>query len=84
MGKDGTQDGTYIYQVDAFTQEVFGGNPAGVVPDAHGLSDDFMQKMAREMNLSETAFVLDLRGDQAWLEKDAKGRSCLLYTSRCV
>jgi trans-2,3-dihydro-3-hydroxyanthranilate isomerase len=70
-----SRGGIHIYQVDAFTNEVFGGNPAGVVPDARGLSDDAMQKMAREMNLSETAFVLDLRGDQAWLEKDAKDRS---------
>ena len=41
-----------IYQVDAFTDVVFGGNPAGVVPDASGLSDDTMQKIAREMALS--------------------------------
>lgn len=51
-----------IYQVDAFTDVVFGGNPAGVVPDATGLSEEVMQKIAREMNLSETAFVIDLRG----------------------
>ena len=51
-----------IYQVDAFTDVVFGGNPAGVVPDASGLSDDTMQKIAREMALSETAFIIDTRG----------------------
>lgn len=51
-----------IYQVDAFTDVPFGGNPAGVVPDATGLSEDAMQKIAREMNLSETAFVVDTRG----------------------
>jgi len=50
-----------IYQVDAFTHVAFGGNPAGVVPDARGLSEDLMQKIAKEMNLSETAFVVDLR-----------------------
>jgi trans-2,3-dihydro-3-hydroxyanthranilate isomerase len=50
-----------IYQVDAFTDVVFGGNPAGVVPFARGLTADSMQKIAREMNLSETAFVVDLR-----------------------
>jgi len=49
------------YQVDAFTDVLFGGNPAGVVPDARGLSDETMQKIAREMNLSETAFIVDLR-----------------------
>jgi hypothetical protein len=52
-----------IYQVDAFTDVHFGGNPAGVVPRAEGLSADLMQKIAREMNLSETAFVVDLRKD---------------------
>ncbi len=46
-----------IYQVDAFTDKPFNGNPAGVVPDARGLSDEHMQKIAREMNVSETAFV---------------------------
>ncbi|MDF2569981.1 MAG: phenazine biosynthesis protein [Sporomusa sp.] len=46
-----------IKQVDAFTIEPFGGNPAGVVTDANGLSDELKQKIAKEMNLSETAFV---------------------------
>jgi len=46
-----------IKQVDAFTSIPFGGNPAGVVTDASGLSDELKQKIAREMNLSETAFV---------------------------
>ena len=46
-----------IYQVDAFTRQAFKGNPAGVVPDARGLSASSMQCMAREMNKSETAFV---------------------------
>ena len=51
-----------IYQVDAFTDVIFGGNPAGVVPDATGLTEDVMQKIAREMALSETAFIIDKRG----------------------
>lgn len=46
-----------VYQVDAFTDVPFGGNPAGVVPDARGLTEEEMQKIAREMALSETAFV---------------------------
>ncbi len=46
-----------IKQVDAFTTHPFGGNPAGVVTDAAGLSPQLMQNIAREMNLSETAFV---------------------------
>jgi trans-2,3-dihydro-3-hydroxyanthranilate isomerase len=44
--------------VDAFTRERFAGNPCGVVTDAGGLSDAAMQQIAREINLSETAFVL--------------------------
>jgi PhzF family phenazine biosynthesis protein len=47
-----------IRQVDAFTNRIFGGNPAGVVPDAEGLTDQEMQQIASEMNLSETAFIL--------------------------
>ncbi len=47
-----------IYQVDAFTTEKFRGNPAGVVPEADGLSAAQMQMIARELNNSETAFVL--------------------------
>ena len=46
-----------IKQVDAFTSLPFGGNPAGVVTDANNISDDIKQKIAKEMNLSETAFV---------------------------
>jgi PhzF family phenazine biosynthesis protein len=47
-----------IKHVDAFTTEPFAGNPAGVVLDARGLSDAAMQNIARELNLSETAFIL--------------------------
>lgn len=46
-----------IYQVDAFTTEKFKGNPAGVVMNADGLSDQEMLSIARELNNSETAFV---------------------------
>jgi trans-2,3-dihydro-3-hydroxyanthranilate isomerase len=45
-------------QVDVFTDEPFGGNPLAVFPDARGLSTKEMQCLAREMNLSETTFVL--------------------------
>lgn len=47
-----------LYQVDSFTTELFRGNPAGVVPDADGLTATQMQAIAREMNNSETAFLL--------------------------
>ncbi len=46
-----------LYQVDSFTQERFHGNPAGVVPNADGLTEEQMQRIAREMNNSETAFI---------------------------
>jgi len=47
-----------IYQVDAFTDQVFGGNPAAVCPLSSWLSDQVMQQIAMENNLSETAFFV--------------------------
>ncbi len=47
-----------FYQLDVFTKKAFGGNPLAVFPEAKGLSDEEMQQIAREMNLSETVFVL--------------------------
>ena len=47
-----------IYQVDAFTKNVFSGNPAAIVPLEEWLGDDLMQKIAVENNLSETAFFV--------------------------
>lgn len=47
-----------IYQVDAFTDKVFGGNPAAVVPLTQWLPDETLQKIALENNLSETAFFV--------------------------
>jgi trans-2,3-dihydro-3-hydroxyanthranilate isomerase len=43
---------------DVFTDRIFGGNPLAVLPDAAGLAGEQMQAIAREFNLSETAFVL--------------------------
>lgn len=51
-----------IFQVDAFTRERFRGNPAGVVANADGLSEGQMREIARELNNSETAFVLSPTG----------------------
>ena len=48
----------HFYQADVFTNEPFGGNPLAVFPDANELSDREFQQIAREMNLSETVFVL--------------------------
>lgn len=47
-----------IYQVDAFTGVPFKGNPAAIMVLEGEVADDWMQNMASEMNLSETAFVL--------------------------
>lgn len=47
-----------IYQVDAFTDHIFGGNPAAVCPMASWLSKMEMQQIAMENNLSETAFFV--------------------------
>ena len=57
-----------VYQVDAFTTELFSGNPAGVVPNADGMTDRQMQQLARELNNSETAFVFDRQEDGADIE----------------
>ncbi|MEL7648389.1 MAG: PhzF family isomerase [Sedimentibacter sp.] len=47
----------HLYQIDSFTKEKFTGNPAGVITNADGLSEIEMQKIARELNNSETAFI---------------------------
>lgn len=51
-----------VYQIDAFTTRRYQGNPAGVVANAHGLRDEQMQLIARELNNSETAFILPAEG----------------------
>lgn len=45
-----------LYQVDAFTEKIFGGNPAAVCPLDKWLPDELMQNIAMENNLAETAF----------------------------
>ncbi|HYM04008.1 MAG TPA: PhzF family phenazine biosynthesis isomerase, partial [Stellaceae bacterium] len=47
-----------LYQVDAFTDHIFGGNPAGIVPLERWLPDATMQAIAAENNLAETAFFV--------------------------
>ena len=46
-----------IYQIDAFTDRLFGGNPAAVITLESWLPDEVMQAVAAENNLAETAFV---------------------------
>lgn len=48
----------HFFTADVFTDSPFGGNPLAVLPDAAALDGDVMQRIAREFNLSETAFVL--------------------------
>lgn len=49
-----------IYQIDAFTDKVFSGNPAAVCPLDHWLRDDILQNIAMENNLAETAFYVKI------------------------
>lgn len=54
-----------FYTLDVFTTTRFQGNPLAVITDGDGLSDDQMQAIAREMNLSETVFVQKPTDDRA-------------------
>ena len=47
-----------FHHVDVFTATLFEGNPLAVFTDARGLDGPTMQRIARELNLSETTFVL--------------------------
>ena len=47
-----------LFQVDAFTHDLFGGNPAAVIPLEKWIDDELMQKLAVENNLSETVFFI--------------------------
>ena len=51
-----------FFQLDVFADEAYLGNPLAVFPEAGGLSTEQMQAIAREMNLSETVFVLSASG----------------------
>lgn len=51
-----------IYQVDAFTNKIFSGNPAAVCPLESWIDDELLQKIALENNLSETAFFVKKDG----------------------
>jgi PhzF family phenazine biosynthesis protein len=74
---------TKIFQVDAFTDRPFGGNPAAVCILSDEQSGEWMQNMAREMNLSETAFLcrktggFNLRWFTPTIEVDLCGHATL-------
>jgi len=52
-----------IFQIDAFTDKIFGGNPAAVCPLHEPIADALMQQIAEENNLSETAFFMPIGDD---------------------
>ncbi|HMG72288.1 MAG TPA: PhzF family phenazine biosynthesis protein [Pyrinomonadaceae bacterium] len=52
-------------QLDVFTDRAFCGNPLAVFPEAEGITGEQMQQIAREMNLSETVFVLPSEKEEA-------------------
>jgi len=54
-----------LYQVDAFTDKLFGGNPAAVVPLKKWLPDPLMQQLAMENNLAETVFFVPSKNKEA-------------------
>lgn len=69
-----------IYQADAFTSAVFGGNPAAVVPLTEWLADSVMQNIAAENNLAETAFIVPTGGESdyhiRWFTPSIEVRLC--------
>lgn len=78
-----------LYQIDAFTDKTFGGNPACVVPLENWLTDDILLKIAKENAVAETAFFVD-NGDKIHLrwftpeiEMDLCGHATLA-TAHCL
>ncbi len=67
-----------IHQVDSFTDRPFAGNPAGVCILAAPADEKWMQSVAREMNLSETAFLVRQADgfDLRWFTPAAEVRLC--------
>lgn len=57
-----------IYQIDAFTDKLFGGNPAAVCPLDHWVDDAMLQSIAVENNLAETAFFVQTSKDRFHLK----------------
>lgn len=67
-----------IYQVDAFAEKPFEGNPAAVIPLVEWLPDALMQAIAEENNLSETAFFVPSAGSYhiRWFTPNAEVKLC--------
>lgn len=75
-----TKEKLKLYQVDAFTSEMFKGNPAGVCLPLKELSPELMQNIAIEMNLSETAFAVPLDSES---HRDATRFGLRWFTPGC-
>lgn len=76
-----------IFQIDAFTDKLFGGNPAAVCPLTEWLEDDVLQKIAIENNLAETAFyvpVSDSKFHIRWFTPDFEMDLCGHATLACA
>ncbi len=78
-----------LYQIDAFTDKIFGGNPACVVPLQSWLADELLLKIAQENAVAETAFFVDngdtihLRWFTPEIEMDLCGHATLA-TAHCL
>lgn len=78
-----------LYQIDAFTDKVFGGNPACVIPLDNWLDDDILLQIAKENAVAETAFFVDkgtkihLRWFTPEIEMDLCGHATLA-TAHCL
>ena len=78
-----------IYQIDTFTDQLFGGNPACVVPLPHWLPDDILLKITKENAVAETAFFVNnndtihLRWFTPEIEMDLCGHATLA-TAHCL
>lgn len=78
-----------LYQVDAFTDTLFGGNPACVVPLESWLPDELLLKIAKENAVAETAFFVD-KGDRIhlrWFTPEIEMELCghaTLATAHCL
>ncbi|PAW65512.1 MAG: hypothetical protein B9S38_15105 [Verrucomicrobiia bacterium Tous-C4TDCM] len=69
---------TTLHVIDAFTDQPFGGNPAAVCLLDHPADEIWMKRVAREMNLSETAFLHPIEGGFSlrWLTPSVEVKLC--------
>ena len=67
-----------LFQVDTFTDSIFGGNPAGVILSDVWLTENQMQLIANENNLAETAFIIPQKEDYRirWFTPEIEVQLC--------